>query len=53
MHLHVEDRAAPTRWDFVTGVSVYRYDPPTLESVEGSRFDVAFGAMATSSSALR
>ncbi len=49
LHLRVEDTSA--RWDFVTGVSAYRTaSPPLLDGVAGSRFDAAFGAMATSPS---
>ena len=41
MHLRVD---TPERWDFVSGVSVYRGGP--RESASGSPFDVAFGALA-------
>jgi hypothetical protein len=41
MHLAV---AAPERWDYVSGSSVYRGPGPS-----GSPFDVAFGSLATSS----
>ncbi len=44
MHLHVD---APERWDFVSGVSVYRGGPSA--SASGSPFDVAFGSLATPS----
>lgn len=42
VHLHV---GAPAAGDFVTGVSVYQSGAPSLYPVNGSRFDMAFGAM--------
>jgi hypothetical protein len=53
MHLHVEESGQ--RWDFVAGGSVYRFDSSMLQTMpaEGSRFGIAFGAMATSSSTSR
>jgi Protein of unknown function (DUF3160) len=55
LHVGVRGATAPERWDFVTGVSVYRREQRFEAASPGSRFDVAFGAMksATSSSTSR
>ena len=55
LHLGVKGATAPERWDYVTGVSVYRpYEHGGAMAGPGSRFDLSLGGLtATSSSSSR
>jgi hypothetical protein len=56
LHLSVRGSPPSERWDFVTGVSVYRaYERAAVQAGPESRFDMALGGMrsATSSSSSR